>query len=105
MDNFINILSILAVILLGVYIASIDFRFASRQKEDTFRLIKVAYASVGLMWAGLYSSFLVNPAWTYAPISRFIVRGLVILTLIALAMGSTARAYMAGIFKGKDLSI
>ena len=105
MDNFSNILSILAVILLGVYIASIDIRFATRKKDDIFRFIKVAYATVGLLWAGLYASFLVNPAWQTEPITRFVVRGLVLLTLIALAMGSTARAYSTGIFKGKDLSI
>jgi len=105
MDNFSNIISMLAVILLGVYIASIDLRFASRKKDDIFRFIKVIYAAVGMLWAGLYTSFLVNPLWQTEPVTRFIIRGLVILTLIALAMGSTARAYSAGIFKGKDLSI
>ena len=105
MDNFSNIVSMLAVILLGVYIASIDIRFASRKKDDAFRFIKIAYATVGILWAGLYASFLVNPLWQTEPITRFIIRGLVILTLIALAMGSTARAYSTGIFKGKDLSI
>jgi len=105
MDNFSNIVSMLAVILLGVYIASIDIRFASRKKDDVFRFIKLIYAAVGLLWAGLYTSFLVNPLWQTEPLTRFIIRGLVILTLIALAMGSTARAYSVGIFKGKDMSI
>lgn len=107
MENFSNILSIVAIILLGVYIATIDARFANKQKDDAFRGIKVFYAIVGLLWAGLYVSFLVNPSWQTEPITRFVIRGLVILTLISMAMGSTARAYSAKLFKGKgkDLSI
>ena len=105
MDNWINLLSIVFVGILGIYITTIDTRFALRQKLDPFRFIKFAYAFIGSSWASLYLSFLFVPDWQFHPNMRYIIRGLIILTLIALAMGSTARAQSVGLFKRKDLSI
>ena len=105
MEKFSEIISMLSIIVLGIYIASIDIRFANKQKDDAFRFIKLIYATVGILWTGLYTSFLINPVWQVSTSARYTVRGLIIFTLIALAMGSTARAYSARLFKGKDLSI
>ena len=89
------------IMLLGGYVAFIDSLFAHTQKKDPFRLIKMAYAGVGVYWILFYVAILVFGDFRLTLISRYFTRLGVIITLVSLAMGATARAIMAGLLRGK----
>lgn len=102
-ENILKILVNIIIIFCGLYIAGIDIVYFIREKEDKHRFIKIIYATVGIYWASLYSAFIVNPDIQYFPSTRYWVRLGVLITLIALSLGATVRAFIARIFRGRSL--
>ena len=99
LSEIVNTISMLLVILSAMYISVVDYIYFHRMKYDPFRLIKLGYSVVSLVWAGIYTYLLILPG-SFTPL--VITRIGVILLFGVWACGTTVRAYQCGIFHPKE---